>query len=81
MILLPRLIFQGATPNIEFGFAGGSALVPGDNETLFGFCHTSGGLYTAGDVVYDDGTTTLSSFKIPLQRQLPLVMRLSALYR
>lgn len=61
---------QGATPNIEFGFAGGSAPSPGDNETLFGFCHTSGGLYTAGDVVYDDGTTTLSSFKIPFAKTI-----------
>ncbi len=59
---------QGAVPNIDFGFAGGSPPSPGDNETLFGFCHTSGGLYTAGDVVYDDGTTTLSSFKIPFAK-------------
>lgn len=60
-----RIDLQGRAPNIEFSFSGGSAPSAGANTGKFGFCHTTGGAYTAGDVVYDDGATALSSFKIP----------------
>lgn len=52
---------MGVDPNIEFGFAGASAPTAGTNTGKFGFCHTSGGSYTAGDVVYDDGTSLIKS--------------------
>lgn len=55
----------GLSPNIEFSFDGASAPSPGDNTALFGFCHTSGGSFTAGDVIYDDGSTALASFRLP----------------
>lgn len=50
----------GLIPNIEFGFAGASAPTAGTNTGKFGFCHTSGGSYTAGAVVYDDGTSLIA---------------------
>lgn len=49
----------GMNANIEFAFAGASAPSAGANTGKFGFCHTSGGSYTAGDVVYDDGTALI----------------------
>jgi hypothetical protein len=48
---------------ISFSFTGASPPSPGDNTGKFGFAHTSGGSYTAGDVVYDSGTALL---KIPV---------------
>jgi len=59
-----QIDLRGRVAQIGFSFAGGSAPSPAANTGKFGFCHTSGGSYTAGDVVYDDGTTTLSNFKI-----------------
>jgi hypothetical protein len=59
-----QIDLRGRVAQIGFSFSGGSAPSAGTNTGKFGFCHTSGGSYTAGDVVYDDGTTTLSNFKI-----------------
>lgn len=62
--LATQIDLRGRIAQIGFSFAGGSAPSAGTNTGKFGFCHTSGGAYTAGDVVYDDGSTTLSDFKI-----------------
>lgn len=59
-----QIDLRGRVAQIGFSFSGGSAPSAGANTGKFGFCHTSGGSYTAGDVVYDDGSTTLSNFKI-----------------
>ena len=59
-----QIDLRGRIAQIGFSFSGGSAPSAGTNTGKFGFCHTSGGSYTAGDVVYDDGGTTLSNFKI-----------------
>jgi len=40
---------------IEFNFAGASPTSPGANTGKYGFCHTSGGLYTAGAIYLDTG--------------------------
>ena len=49
----------GRTVALGFSFAGGSAPSAGTNTGKFGFCHTSGGSYTAGLVYYDTGSTLL----------------------
>lgn len=49
----------GVIPFIEYSFTGASAPSPGANTSKFGFCHTTGGSYTAGDVVYDNGTSLI----------------------
>ena len=41
---------------IQFSFAGATIPAAGTNTGKFGFCHTTGGSYTANDVVYDTGT-------------------------
>ncbi len=41
---------------IQFSFNGASAPAAGTNTGKFGFCHTTGGSYTANDVVYDNGS-------------------------
>lgn len=51
------LDLKGSSALIQYGFDGASAPSAGANTAKFGFCHTTGGSYTAGDVVYDDGTT------------------------
>jgi len=56
------LDLRGRCPNIMYSFAGGSPPAGGINTNLFGFCHTSGGSYTAGDVVFDTGSALV---KIP----------------
>ncbi|UCG53156.1 MAG: hypothetical protein JSW58_06280, partial [Candidatus Latescibacterota bacterium] len=53
------LNLQGRIADIEFSFDGASAPSPGSNTGSFGFCHTTGGSYTAGQIVYDDGTALL----------------------
>lgn len=55
--LVTALDLKGLMPNIEFSFTGASAPSAGSNTNKFGFCHTTGGAYTAGDVVYDNGTS------------------------
>lgn len=60
-----RIDVQGRCPNITFSFDGASAPSAGANTAQFGFCHTTGGSFTAGDVVFDDGATALSSYKLP----------------
>lgn len=55
---IPVLLdLMGHIPLIEFSFNGASAPAAGTNTSKFGFCHTTGGSYTVGDVVFDDGTT------------------------
>ena len=57
---IPTLLdLYGVVPYIEYSFAGASAPSAGTNTNQFGFCHTTGGAYTAGDVVYDNGTALL----------------------
>ncbi len=56
-ILLYEL--QSRIADIEYSFSGVSAPSPGSNTNSFGLCHTTGGLYTAGEVVYDDGISLL----------------------
>ena len=46
---------QASFPTIKYSFAGGAPSTPGDNTGDYGFCHTDGGAYTEGDVIYDDG--------------------------
>lgn len=48
---------RDAVIRIDFSFSGASAPAAGSNTGTYGFVHTSGGAYDAGDVVYDDGTT------------------------
>jgi len=55
---IPVLLdLMGHVPLIEFSFAGSSAPSAATNTAKFGFCHTTGGSYSVGDVVYDDGST------------------------
>lgn len=54
------LDIKGRCPNITFSFDGASAPAAGTNNGKFGFCHTAGGAYSAGDVVYDDGSNLLT---------------------
>jgi hypothetical protein len=51
------LMARGRIALIEFSFDGGGVVPsPGDNTNKFGICHTTGGGYTAGQVVFDTGT-------------------------
>ncbi len=50
------LDLRDANVLIQFSFDGSSAPAPGTNTGMYGFCHTSGGTYTAGQIYYDDGT-------------------------
>ncbi len=40
---------------IQFNFDGAAAPAPGANTGTYGFCHTSGGASSGGQVYYDDG--------------------------
>jgi len=51
---------QGRVPNITFDFDGASPPGAGSNTDEFGFCHTAGGGYSAGDVVYDTGSALVA---------------------
>jgi len=42
---------------IEWAFDGATPPVAGTNTGLYGFCHTSGGGYNAGEVYFDDGAS------------------------
>ena len=44
-------------PNISFSFFGNSPPSPGDNTNEYGICHTEGGVYSEGDVVFDTGSS------------------------
>lgn len=57
--LVTLLDAQGRCPNITFAFDGATPPSGGANTKKFGFCHTTGGSYTAGEVVYDDGASLL----------------------
>ena len=48
---------RDAVIRVDFSFSGASAPAAGTNTGSYGFVHTSGGTYDAGDVVYDDGAT------------------------
>jgi hypothetical protein len=51
------LMARGRLALIEFSFDGGGVVPsPGDNTNKFGVCHTTGGGYTAGQVIFDTGT-------------------------
>lgn len=50
---------------VQFNFDGASAPSPGANTGTYGFCHTSGGAFSAGQVYYDDGAS-LRATKIPV---------------
>jgi len=51
---------------IEFSFNGGSPPSPGANTGKYGFCHTSGGSYSAGAIYLDTGAalTTVPLYKM-----------------
>jgi len=57
--IVPLLDLKGRIADIEFSFDGASAPAPGANTGKFGFCHTTGGSHTAGQVVYDDGAALI----------------------
>jgi hypothetical protein len=58
---IPRLLdLQGRIAQIDFSFDGASAPSAGSNTGDFGFCHTTGGGHTAGDVIYDDGSSLIT---------------------
>jgi len=61
--LVSLLDLRGRIADIEYSFDGASAPTVGNNSGKFGFCHTTGGSYTAGEVVYDPGSVAL--LKIP----------------
>lgn len=42
---------------IQFSFTGASAPSPGSNTGNYGMCHTSGGLFTAGAIYLDSGSS------------------------
>lgn len=54
----------GKIVNITFDFAGGSAPSAGANTGEYGFCHTSGGAYTAGYVYYDNGSSIVRIYHV-----------------
>lgn len=45
---------------IEFSFAGGTPPAGGANTGKYGFCHTSGGVYNAGQVYLDNGVSLVA---------------------
>lgn len=49
----------GKIVQIGFSFAGSSAPSAGTNTGLYGFCHTSGSSYNAGEVFYDNGSALI----------------------
>lgn len=62
----PDIIPVPAVPSpvkIEFSFAGSAPPTLGDNEGSYGICHTAGGSFDEGDIVYDDGVTLLAHAK------------------
>jgi len=54
---------------IEFDFNGSSPPTLGANAGNYGFCHTSGGIYSAGQI-YFDATSVLRATKIPVGSML-----------
>lgn len=52
---------RDVNPLIEFSFAGSSPPGTGANAGTYGFCHTSGGAYNAGQIYYDTGATLLAT--------------------
>ena len=54
--LINLLMARGRVADIEFSFDGGSPPSAGANTNKFGFCHTAGGSYSAGDIVFDTGS-------------------------
>ncbi|MBA3015480.1 MAG: hypothetical protein KKD63_16850 [Proteobacteria bacterium] len=48
------------SPLMQFSFDGATAPSGGSNTGTYGFCHTSGGSYTAGQVYYDSGTALVA---------------------
>lgn len=54
----------GKIVNITFDFAGGSSPSAGANTNEYGFCHTSGGAYTAGYVYFDNGSALVRIFHV-----------------
>lgn len=53
------LNLRGRIADISYSFAGATPPSPGANTGKFGFCHTSGGSYTQGQIVYDTGTALI----------------------
>ena len=50
------LMVRGRIALIEFSFDGGGTVPsPGDNTNKFGIVHTTGGGYTAGQIIFDTG--------------------------
>lgn len=58
---IPDLLdLRGRVVDVQFSFDGATPPSPPANSGKFGFCHTTGGSYTAGDIVYDDGATLIT---------------------
>lgn len=53
---------------VEFSFTGASPPSPGTNSGSYGICHTSGGIYTAGALYYDNGSTLALTTSYKSQR-------------
>jgi hypothetical protein len=49
----------GKIANITFDFDGASAPSAGTNTGEFGFCHTSGSTFNAGEIYYDNGSALI----------------------
>ena len=54
--IINLLSLRGRIADVVFSFAGASIPAAGENSDAFGFCHTAGGSYSAGDIVYSSGT-------------------------
>ena len=57
---------QDSAAIIQFSFTGTSPPSAGTNTAKYGFCHTTGGSYTAGDVIYDDGSALTKRVHVKL---------------
>jgi hypothetical protein len=68
---IPTLFdLQSRHPVIGFSFSGGTPPSPGANTGKYGICHTTGGGYTLGNVVYDPGSVALVAIPAEVCRNL-----------
>ena len=58
-----RYWVRSRIPLVTFNFDGSAPPAAGTNINEFGFCHTSGGVYVAGYIYYDDGTSLVQVFR------------------
>ncbi len=65
-----------SSPLIQFDFDGSTPPSAGDNTGNFGLCHTSGGIYSAGQIFFDTGSA-LEATKIPVGTQITTTTAIS----